>query len=192
VGQMLPYLHFTRGDNLWFLGWVPSSVGATVGACIGLFLLAVIERWVAACRSLMEAHWRNRTQLVYTAKLKASHRSSTVLRDSQESLSESKTSKDEDELPMATTVLEGSKQPRRASKIAPFVASQDITRGIIHAGQAALAYSFMLAVMYVLLFSSIMSKSPLIVSFDDQDISSVIHLVHLYRFGCWRGVVRSL
>lgn len=57
-GNMLPYLHFTLGDTLWFQGWVPQSAGAMVGACIGLFLLAVIARWISACRSLMEAHWR--------------------------------------------------------------------------------------------------------------------------------------
>jgi solute carrier family 31 (copper transporter), member 1 len=79
-GQMLPYLHFTTGDILWFLGygsllqgfdvltihdifldrWVPKSTGAMVGACIGLFLLAVFERWLAASRALGEAHWRTR------------------------------------------------------------------------------------------------------------------------------------
>ncbi|KIK93308.1 hypothetical protein PAXRUDRAFT_145356 [Paxillus rubicundulus Ve08.2h10] len=58
MGNMLPYLHFTPGDTLWFLGWVPNTTGAMVGACIGLFLLALVERWVAACRALMEVHWR--------------------------------------------------------------------------------------------------------------------------------------
>lgn len=59
-GQMLPYLHFTTGDMLWFLGWVPQSVGDMVGACIGLFLLAIVERWIAACRAVMQAHWSKR------------------------------------------------------------------------------------------------------------------------------------
>lgn len=59
-GSMIPYLHFTRGDTLWFLGWVPQSAGAMVGACIGLFMLALVERWVAACRAVMEAHWSKR------------------------------------------------------------------------------------------------------------------------------------
>lgn len=55
---MLPYLHFSTGDMLWFLGWVPVTAASMIGACIGLFLLAIVERWIAACRSLMEAHWR--------------------------------------------------------------------------------------------------------------------------------------
>jgi len=59
-GNMLPYLHFTSGDNVLFLGWVPKSAGAMVGTCIGLFMLALVERWVAACRAVMEAHWSKR------------------------------------------------------------------------------------------------------------------------------------
>ncbi|KAF8836541.1 CTR copper uptake transporter [Paxillus ammoniavirescens] len=64
MGNMLPYLHFTPGDTLWFIGWVPSSTGAMVGACIGLFLLALVERWVAACRALMEFHWSTRASIL--------------------------------------------------------------------------------------------------------------------------------
>lgn len=59
-GSMLPYLHFTPGDNLWFLGWVPQTAGAMVGACIGLFLLALVDRWIAACRAVMDVHWSKR------------------------------------------------------------------------------------------------------------------------------------
>jgi solute carrier family 31 (copper transporter), member 1 len=61
MGQMLPYLHFTTGDMLWFLGWVPKSTGAMVGTCIGLFLLAVVERWIATCAVVMQAHWAKRS-----------------------------------------------------------------------------------------------------------------------------------
>ena len=59
-GNMVPYLHFTSGDVLWFQGWVPKSPGAMFGACLGLFLLAIVERWIAAMRSLAEAYWRKR------------------------------------------------------------------------------------------------------------------------------------
>lgn len=58
TGTMLPYLHFTLGDNVWFLGWVPQSAGTMTGTCIGLFMLALMERWIAACRAVMELHWR--------------------------------------------------------------------------------------------------------------------------------------
>ncbi|KAJ6529456.1 CTR copper uptake transporter [Mycena vulgaris] len=57
-GTMLTYLHFSVGDTLWFAGWVPQSAGAQAGACIGLFLLALLERWGAAVRGMVEARWR--------------------------------------------------------------------------------------------------------------------------------------
>lgn len=59
-GQMLMWFHFTPGDNLWFQGWVPSSAGAMAGTCVGLFLLAVVDRWIGACRGVMEMHWARR------------------------------------------------------------------------------------------------------------------------------------
>jgi copper transporter 1 len=58
---MMSNLHFRPfGDTLWFLGWVPESAGAMAGACVGLFLLGVLERWVASVRSGAERAWRAR------------------------------------------------------------------------------------------------------------------------------------
>ena len=54
---MLPYLHFTTGDVVWFQGWVPRATGPMIGACIGLFLLAVFDRWLAAYRGLIDSYW---------------------------------------------------------------------------------------------------------------------------------------
>ena len=59
-GKMLMWFHFTPGDNLWFQGWVPKSAGAMAGTCIGLFLLAVVDRGISACRGVMEMHWARR------------------------------------------------------------------------------------------------------------------------------------
>ncbi len=58
TGSMVPWLHFEGGDALWFESWHPSSKGAIAGAAIGLFILAIIERWIAAMRGVMEIHWR--------------------------------------------------------------------------------------------------------------------------------------
>lgn len=69
IGNMLSYLHFTPGDNLWFLGWVPKSSGAMVGTCIALFMLALIERWIAACRGVMEFHWCQQAIFIASDKL---------------------------------------------------------------------------------------------------------------------------
>ena len=63
-GGMTPWFHFNLGDSLWFSSWVPQSHGALAGACIGLFLLAIVERWIAALRGLMEAHWTRRLVMI--------------------------------------------------------------------------------------------------------------------------------
>lgn len=60
MGNMIMYLHFTIGDNLWFLGWAPRTAGAMAGACIGIFMLAAAERWLVAMRGVMEEHWSMR------------------------------------------------------------------------------------------------------------------------------------
>jgi copper transporter 1 len=60
-GNMTSFLHFSpTGDTLWFSGWAPVKTGPMVGACIGLFLLAIFERWLAACRALAERSWARR------------------------------------------------------------------------------------------------------------------------------------
>jgi len=61
--EMVSYLHFGKGDVLWLQDWVPQSMGAYIGACIGLLLLAMIDRWIAACRAVSGAHWSKRARV---------------------------------------------------------------------------------------------------------------------------------
>lgn len=61
---MVPYLHFTPGDALLFREWVPRNAGPFTGACIGLFLLAMVDRWLAAMRRIAEVWWKQRLVLV--------------------------------------------------------------------------------------------------------------------------------
>ncbi|KAL1759330.1 hypothetical protein FB107DRAFT_205183 [Schizophyllum commune] len=58
-GTMVPYLHFniSWGDILWFYGWVPKHAGPMFAACLGLFLLGILERWLAMLRVLCEFGW---------------------------------------------------------------------------------------------------------------------------------------
>jgi len=60
VGMMVPFLHFSGGDYLWLNVWAPSSKGQIAAACIGLFLMAVLERLVAAMRIMFDLHWHTR------------------------------------------------------------------------------------------------------------------------------------
>jgi len=62
--MMVPYLHFTLGDAILFREWVPKYPGPFVGACIGVFLLGILDRWLAALRRLMETWWKQRCALV--------------------------------------------------------------------------------------------------------------------------------
>ncbi|KAI8992724.1 CTR copper uptake transporter [Trametes punicea] len=123
-GQMLPYLHFTRGDIVLFYGWVPSSKSAMVGTCIGVFLLALVERWIAACRGVMEAHWRKRAQIVQADRINL---------PTTEKRPDFNTGRVRDALTLRSAP--------------PFILTYDLTRGIFHAVQAALQFAFMLIVM---------------------------------------------
>jgi len=129
-GNMLTYLHFTvGGDTLWFLGWVPIGPGPMFGACFGLFLLALIDRWIAGCRGMMELHWAKRAEIIYANKLNAN--------GNGKGNSDAKNG-----VPPAT--LGNVLLMRRAP---PFIPAHDFVRGIMHIGQAALTFWFMLAVM---------------------------------------------
>ncbi|KAG5635702.1 hypothetical protein H0H81_010350 [Sphagnurus paluster] len=53
--HMTAFLHVHPfSDALWFQGWVAARPRAVLGACVGLFLLGVAERWVAAVRRGVE------------------------------------------------------------------------------------------------------------------------------------------
>lgn len=146
TGQMLPYLHFTRGDILWLAGWVPTSVGAVVGACVGLFLLALCERWIAAMRAVMEVHWQLRC--VDTA-------CNCLIRDFNSSRSIVG--------PFRSRVALSNKHNSIPSSVAPkkkvrwallkdcqlFVPAHDYTRGVLQIAQSAFSYLMMLAFMCV-------------------------------------------
>ncbi|KAK1922608.1 Ctr copper transporter [Papiliotrema laurentii] len=59
MSAMKMYFHGSIGtDILWFASWVPSSAGATVGVCLGVFVIAIFERWLAALRRACEHGWQ--------------------------------------------------------------------------------------------------------------------------------------
>ncbi|KAA1466993.1 hypothetical protein DENSPDRAFT_761198, partial [Dentipellis sp. KUC8613] len=121
MGNMIMYLHFTPGDNLWFLGWAPFKAGAMVGACLGLFMLALLERWLAAIRGVMEVHWQKRAQIALSNRL-----NTLDTKTSQSSSTRSVFS-------------------RRSAP--PFIFWHEVSRGILQIGQSLLSFLFMLAVM---------------------------------------------
>jgi len=126
MGNMIMYLHFKPGDNFWFLGWTPSSAGAMVGACIGLLMLSITERWLAAMRGVMEAHWRTRAQVMLTNKLNTSAVGTSGSPDERTQPS--------------------SQAPQIPPKV-PFVLAYDVPRGIMRIGLASINFLLMLTIM---------------------------------------------
>ncbi|KAG8691908.1 hypothetical protein FRC11_005701 [Ceratobasidium sp. 423] len=59
--MMIPYLHFTGGDYLFFSAVAPTSKGAIAGACIVLAVLAILERAVAGARGIFASYALKRT-----------------------------------------------------------------------------------------------------------------------------------
>lgn len=55
--MMIPWLHLTGGDSLYFKSLHPSSRGAIAAACVVLVLIAIFERWTAAVRGVLDRHW---------------------------------------------------------------------------------------------------------------------------------------
>jgi hypothetical protein len=129
-GNMLMYLHFTIGDNLWFLGWAPNTAGAMVGACIGLFMLAMAERWLVHVRGVMEEHWSMRAQIALSNKLNST--TSASLEGHTKSSSGD------------------SADPRPGGlrhNLPPFILAYDIPRGIFEVVIATINFVLMLTVM---------------------------------------------
>ncbi|CAO3666753.1 hypothetical protein G6F70_007348 [Rhizopus microsporus] len=48
MGAMGTFHWGTKGDGIWINTWVPNSEGAYIGACFGLFFMAVLSRGLPA------------------------------------------------------------------------------------------------------------------------------------------------
>ncbi|KAK4685698.1 solute carrier family 31 (copper transporter), member 1, partial [Tremellales sp. Uapishka_1] len=170
---MKSYLHGSTGtDALWFASWMPTSAGATVGVCFGLFLLGIFERYVAAFRRGCNDHW-NKGQITFAAPQSSGSYSPspTPSREAFLSQSESSNSKDSEtdynpvgapsyelndaaagekirthaHLPKAVRKSLEANRAGRWSR--PFRWNVDIPRGLLQALHAALGYLLMLVVM---------------------------------------------
>ncbi|KAI0271512.1 Ctr copper transporter [Gloeopeniophorella convolvens] len=137
IVTMIPYLHFTGGDNLLFKSWHPSSHGAIAGASIALLVLAILERFLFATRSTLNARWR-KSMLA----MSAAHTSE----DEGSPLNASGEPKDIHQVEELRSI-EQLKSARRQRTIPPFSFSYDVSRGALYSLQALLGYALMLAVM---------------------------------------------
>jgi len=138
LGSMIPWLHFSGGDNLFFKTWAPSSAGAIAGACIGLVVLAILERGISGIRNVIAGNWKKSALAMLARDVEPSPDSSSTCHEKSPDIAEEASSvKDAPSL----------KQGRPARTLPPFIASHDIPRGVLFALQALLGYVLMLAVM---------------------------------------------
>jgi len=59
-GMMTMYLHFTPGESVLFGPWIPKTDQAIFGTCVGVFILAMVDRWFSATAAVMIAHWNRK------------------------------------------------------------------------------------------------------------------------------------
>ena len=146
MGNMVSYLHFTPGDNLWFLGWAPRTAGVVFGTCIGLFMLALTERWLSAMRAVMEGHWRTRfgpSSLSYPLLMHSLYSTQIVLANKLNASSVA--TSEECDRPSSKSSQPSHNNLRR--RVPPFIPSHDDPRGIMPVVLASINFLFMLAVM---------------------------------------------
>ncbi|CUA68260.1 CTR copper uptake transporter [Rhizoctonia solani] len=129
--MMTPYFHWAASaDALYFKSWVPRTPGGLVGACIGLFCLALFERFLDGARGLVEAWWR-RQQASTAAR-------ALVLPDNASAHSYSKS---------IGSGRDYSMNANPVPLIAPFEPVRDLVRGAMQAMQSLLVFFLMLSVM---------------------------------------------
>ncbi|CAE6337223.1 unnamed protein product [Rhizoctonia solani] len=129
--MMTPYFHWmASADALYFKSWVPRTPGALAGACIGLFFLAMFERFLGGAKGLIEAWWRRQQASSATQAL--------VTPDNASTHSHCKSIESGRDYLMASTPT---------PLVAPFEPMQDTVRGVMQAVQSLIGFFLMLSVM---------------------------------------------
>lgn len=129
--MMTPYFHWmANADALYFKAWVPRTPGTLAGACIGLFSLALFERFLGGARGLLEAWWRRQQASTSTRAL--------VTPDNASVHSHSKSIESGRDYLMSANPI---------PLVAPFEPVRDLARGAMQAVQSLIGFFLMLSVM---------------------------------------------
>lgn len=148
MAMMLPYLHFTGGDYLFFDTVAPTSRGAIAGACIALAVLAILERAVAGARGIFALHVLHRQRALLwqrqSPRLVASE-TETPRVETKLGIEEASAATSSSRASPAFTIQPLSAQ--RPRSMAPFLWSYELARGAMFVIQSFFVYTIMLAVM---------------------------------------------
>ncbi|KDQ19798.1 hypothetical protein BOTBODRAFT_169849 [Botryobasidium botryosum FD-172 SS1] len=152
MGHMATYLHFGINDSLWFKEWVPQSNGAFFGSCLGLFIFAIVERFVAGLRGVMELWWKRKAEELLRNSRSAPMVAEPCHTDADSELLE-KSARDSASTTSISRAgvaeITSSPVPNIPFKrtLPPFIPSHDIPRGVLQAVHSLIGYALMLAVM---------------------------------------------
>ncbi|KAH7101261.1 Ctr copper transporter [Auriculariales sp. MPI-PUGE-AT-0066] len=147
-GTMYSSFHFSLGETVWFQKWVPQSSGALAGAAIGLFLLAILERWIAVIRAVMEVWWKQRAETIISRQFEPlpsyPHPHAAIVQGDQEVPGSDANSSPVDPSRRLQSLLRDSVSGPWSPS---FIISHDLSRGGLHMLHSAIQYALMLAVM---------------------------------------------
>lgn len=150
-GSMKMFLHLSFGDALFFESWKPKSAGAVAGAAIGLALLAICDRWLAAMRAVLEIQWAARFVLNFVHCLgpySSTFRPAGYLPTPSRLEEEKRLDDTIDNSASSVSAPDAHASHGRFKRtVPPLVWSRDLTRGALYALQSLLSYLLMLAVM---------------------------------------------
>ena len=135
----LPLMSRLGASNLWFSSWTPTTSAATAGACIGLFFLAILSRFLSAVKACAEVAW--------SASLHSQYHSSPAAAPPTPGITQDK-SVESPSLSSSLPILPSSPSPPRTKPFTPpFHLAIDLPRSLLFGLQSFVAYLLMLAVM---------------------------------------------
>jgi len=141
---MTTWFHFTPGDTLWFQSWIVSSPAKLFGACLGLFVIAVLERWLAATRIVLEGRWVVEDQaLAQNAPLPPLMPPPGFVDEK----TKAKASSPKDAAGKDKSMLRRPFPRTTTRTTPPFVWKRDLLRGLIYVVQLVIAFAVMLVIM---------------------------------------------
>ncbi|KAL5640741.1 hypothetical protein ACGC1H_001282 [Rhizoctonia solani] len=147
MAMMIPYLHFTGGDYLFFGTLFPTSKGAIAGACIVLAVLAIFERAVAGARGIFALHvihyhrkllQQKETGGQFMVAQEAVPHQEKIVEEGSTTATDSRTS---------PAFITGPLPAQRQRSMAPLLWPYELVRGGLFIVQSFLVYAIMLAVM---------------------------------------------